>query len=220
MWAKGEIPIFFNLTHETHKDERLANIRRAMAVLEYMTCIKFTELASLNNAKAHYIEVTDASDGCWSHVGKYPALQSTVWDEKHNRYLSYQQINLELRCSHHGVIIHEFMHALGIQHEHQRFDRDIYLNVNMSNIAPENKNAFTKLFNVRLPKTPFRYDSVMHYPSYFMAINQTAGSMVRKISNTDIQYSSTQGIATVTDFNRINYMYGCTKEDTKDKIEM
>ena len=35
-----------------------------------------------------------------------------------------------------GVAQHEFMHALGIHHEHTRMDRNDYVDINFDNIIP------------------------------------------------------------------------------------
>lgn len=62
---------------------------------------------------------------------------------------------------------HEVGHALGLQHEHQRPDRDDYITVDFGNIKDEYRDAYEKM-----PPSPFNairgpYDflSVMHYTS-------------------------------------------------------
>lgn len=59
--------------------------------------------------------------------------------------------------------MHEFMHAAGVQHEHQRKDRDSKVTVRFGNIASNNHDQFnieqaTVDFSV-----PYDYLSVMHY---------------------------------------------------------
>ena len=48
-----------------------------------------------------------------------------------------QIVSMEDDCmSRHGVILHEFMHAFAMHHEHSRGDRDDYVIINWDNIAP------------------------------------------------------------------------------------
>ena len=44
-----------------------------------------------------------------------------------------------------GVMVHEMMHALGFNHEHQRPDREEYVHVNIEHIDPANVNQFVPL---------------------------------------------------------------------------
>ena len=59
---------------------------------------------------------------CQSHLGRKGGIQS---------------ITLSDNCRDKMVVMHEIMHALGREHEHQRYDRDKYVTVNWSNIKGE-----------------------------------------------------------------------------------
>ncbi|EEC10942.1 conserved hypothetical protein [Ixodes scapularis] len=58
-------------------------------------------------------------DGCESHIGRVGGPQ---------------ELSLGSGCVWHGTILHEFLHALGFEHEHARIDRDNYIKVYRSNI--------------------------------------------------------------------------------------
>ncbi|CAM9876862.1 unnamed protein product [Lampetra planeri] len=67
-----------------------------------------------------------------------------------------------------GVVLHEFMHALGFHHEHCRSDRDDHVLVLSDNIDPEWKDAIEKKTS-QVHTTPYDYSSITHYST-------TAGS--------------------------------------------
>lgn len=48
-------------------------------------------------------------------------------------------------CVHHGVIVHEFMHAAGFWHEQSRYDRDKHVVINWKNIIGDMKYNFGKV---------------------------------------------------------------------------
>ena len=67
-----------------------------------------------------------------------------------------------------GIIMHEIGHAIGLNHEHMRTDRDNYIVINLANILggyevyfdPELKTSkWTEL------GVPYDVGSVMHYHS-------------------------------------------------------
>ena len=65
-------------------------------------------------------------------VGKYGGCSSLVGVRPGN---GSQQLSLENSCvDRHGTIMHEFLHAFGFYHEHQREDRDDYIIINWDNI--------------------------------------------------------------------------------------
>jgi astacin len=41
-----------------------------------------------------------------------------------------------------GVAIHETLHAMGLQHEHLRMDRDKFITINWENVNPQNYDSF------------------------------------------------------------------------------
>ena len=57
------------------------------------------------------------------------------------------------------------MHALGFLHEHQRWDRDKFINFNSTNVLPGQISQFTKLTWREWHKTgyPFELGSTMMY---------------------------------------------------------
>jgi hypothetical protein len=94
-------------------------IRSALSGLEESTgSIQFIERSN----EGHYILVVrdPNADGCFSPVG----MQS-----------GGQMINLDVDCMAHGIIQHEFIHALGLTHEQNRPDRDEYVIIHFDNIA-------------------------------------------------------------------------------------
>jgi len=84
------------------------------------------------------------------------------------------------------VCLHEFMHGLGIGHEHQRFDRDKYITINSANVMSGYTSQFekvnlqaaykvttitngkvttsTKYYAYSKLVTGYDYASIMHYP--------------------------------------------------------
>ena len=60
-----------------------------------------------------------------------------------------------------STIYHEFGHALGLHHEHQRADRDNYLTVDLTSMTPEIRQWYQK-YNFQLVG-PYDLLSIMHY---------------------------------------------------------
>lgn len=46
-----------------------------------------------------------------------------------NRQVGKQQLSIGKNCDRLGIVEHEFLHALGFQHEQSRADRDDYVNI-------------------------------------------------------------------------------------------
>ncbi|GFS72979.1 blastula protease 10 [Nephila pilipes] len=87
-----------------------------------------------------------------------------------------QKLSLGNGCEYVGTIVHEFGHALGLHHEHQRSDRDTYRNVYEKNVTKDQEQNFNKtLPSQELIFTSYDYASIMHYSNY--AFSRSPGTL-------------------------------------------
>jgi len=93
--------------------------------------------------------------GCASWVGRQGGEQE-VW--------------IAPSCSA-GSVMHEIGHALGLEHEHTRSDRDQYIQINWDNIDPQKWHNFDKAPASAQLLGEYDYDSIMHYGRANFSIN-------------------------------------------------
>jgi len=63
-----------------------------------------------------------------------------------------------------GMVLHEICHKLGFQHEQQRPDRDLYVNIHFNNIARDQQHNYERLdYSKHLTHGDFDFDSIMMY---------------------------------------------------------
>jgi hypothetical protein len=63
-----------------------------------------------------------------------------------------------------GNIAHEMGHVIGLNHEHNRADRDLFITVYHDNILSDYERSYMKDENYDYFGTPYDLDSIMHYP--------------------------------------------------------
>uniref|UniRef100_A0A0N5C0T6 Metalloendopeptidase n=1 Tax=Strongyloides papillosus TaxID=174720 RepID=A0A0N5C0T6_STREA len=125
-------------------------IIRAINIIQKETCVRF----KLVNEIVKGIPGIRFCPGekCFSLVGMASRRQ-------------FQNIFIAGHCQTVGVIQHEILHALGVDHEHNRIDRDQYVTIMTDNIDESNIHDFSTpwLFDSRTFGLPYDYGSIMHY---------------------------------------------------------
>ena len=114
-----------------------------------------------------------------------------------------------------GIVQHEILHALGFAHEHQRKDRDDYIELNRVCIEPDKLNQYELKYET-VPFGNYDFASVMHYAtSTFQTSPRCATFTVQPGKNATVSLPScTQHFVGQTcgvspgDIAAINYFYG------------
>ncbi|MEM7229405.1 MAG: M12 family metallopeptidase [Planctomycetota bacterium] len=140
LWPGGVVPYEFDSSVSGLNMNRTLD---AMAELEAVSLVTFVPWeSSLGDDRIRFFSASENS----SFIGRIGGPQAV------------NILNWESRFT----IVHEIMHALGIYHEHQRPDRDDFIQVNDANVIPE----FAFNFAIETDaKTfgPYDFESVMHY---------------------------------------------------------
>eukprot|EP01084_Bolivina_argentea_P281856 482350_1 len=146
--SKWSCPIPYILDSSLEIDTN--NIIAAMDYIMSKTGWTFVPRSS----QADYIRFVDKDDGCWSYVG---------------RQGGEQLIGIDDFCVF-ASIVHEIGHAIGIQHEQTRADRDLFVNINWWNIRAGSENNF-EMDSVTWNSGDYDFNSVMHYDQWGFASN-------------------------------------------------
>jgi hypothetical protein len=97
-------------------------INEAFKEYHMKTCVKFEPY---KEGDEDFITIQGKQSGCWSFVG---------------RHGGGQVVNLQNPgCVHHGIIVHELLHALGFYHQQSAHERDDYVKINWENIKLGNR---------------------------------------------------------------------------------
>ncbi len=70
-----------------------------------------------------------------------------------------------------GSVMHEIGHALGLEHEHTRPDRDQYININWDNISADKRHNFDVAPEGSRLLGEYDYESIMHYGPTNFSVN-------------------------------------------------
>ncbi|KAF1747218.1 hypothetical protein GCK72_023680 [Caenorhabditis remanei] len=182
------------------------DVRGAISEIEQKTCIRFKYYATPPRGNhINYQKVNSPSFCGLSYIGRVEPANPV--------YLSFQCGNGR------GIAVHETMHALGVNHQHLRMDRDKHIRIDWSNINPQQYDAFvvadSKMYTTYGVK--YAYDSIMHYNAYTAAVNIAKPTMIPLVNQqSNIGLLGQRAKMSVADVEILNKMY-CKAAGCDDK---
>uniref|UniRef100_A0A8R1DT52 Zinc metalloproteinase n=1 Tax=Caenorhabditis japonica TaxID=281687 RepID=A0A8R1DT52_CAEJA len=191
-WKNGVVNYYFD---ETNKPDRVKTMLSAMDYIASQTCIEFKN----DSAAAQRLKINGAvRTGCSSDVG----APGTLVSQTGTAVLHFEN------CPTMGSAVHELSHSLGSFHEHNRPDRDQYLDVDMAEVKRigAQRNMGTQPAGMVLTYVPFEYGSCMMY--------DTMKYKTRLMKPKQPEYERTMGNRRVGfyDIEKINKYYNCKCE--------
>uniref|UniRef100_A0A0N5BDM2 Metalloendopeptidase n=1 Tax=Strongyloides papillosus TaxID=174720 RepID=A0A0N5BDM2_STREA len=175
-------------------DPRLdfVTIKNALSIIQKETCIRFEQFQRPSSGVSGIRFCL--SSICGSKVGR------EFEDKWQNVYLNGFSLS-------EGTVQHETLHALGLEHEHSRYDRDKYIRIYLQNVDPHQQKDFQKVSKKEYSTygIPYDYGSIMHYGTKTFSINGE-----KTIEPIDSLYEKTIGHKdkiSFADFKLLNILY-------------
>lgn len=186
-WPGGVVPY-------TISDSFTASSRRTIEDAVEELNVKLNGVVSIvpRTNQYNYVKVVKDS-GCWSFVGMLGR--------------GPQDLSLGAGCVTNSIAQHEFIHALGFLHTHQRIDRDDYVIINLDNVVDGYERAFGKERTDSSFGQPYDYRSVMHYGARAFSKN---GQDTVVPKGDHLGHLGNSVGATQNDLNRVILKYGGT----------
>uniref|UniRef100_A0A0N4ZNR4 Metalloendopeptidase n=1 Tax=Parastrongyloides trichosuri TaxID=131310 RepID=A0A0N4ZNR4_PARTI len=187
LWPNAVIPYAISPHYTSHERALLA---RAVKQYHEKTCIRFVPRTP---GQTDYLFIGKV-DGCFSEVGRTSGVQV---------------LSLDNGCMEYPTIIHEMMHVVGFYHEHERWDRDSYIDIIWQNI---DRGALDQFGKVDLSKTSYYgqgydYKSILHYDSLAFSKNGLP-TMLPKVTAMATTIGNAKDFSEI-DLKKINRMYKC-----------
>jgi len=149
-WKNGKI--YYNIEKKFNIYEKLL-VEEAMHQWEVCGGIEFIPVKDTKKSDVYYIK-----------KGKPNALTSGTSTFGYNKNGENFMILYDATLK---TILHELGHCLGLFHEHQRYDRDLYIEIKWWNIYFKKWYNFALMNNKLITESKYKYDykSIMHYSS-------------------------------------------------------
>lgn len=192
LWPHGIVP--YKINDWRHKIMKWS-IKSALNKLSEKTngCIRFRKATKTDR---NYLNLV-YGNGCFSNIGMVGGPQD---------------LSLGYGCEYHPTIQHEFIHALGMFHEHSRRDRDNHIYIKWKNIETKECYNFEKYGKLPPPSLPYEIKSIMHLGSMIFSCKLGKSTMMNhndeKIGGPLGGYFYPNSL-TDLDVKKIKYLYGC-----------
>ncbi|XP_067938355.1 meprin A subunit beta-like [Watersipora subatra] len=176
-------------------------INAAFAQLQEHTCIKFESQTSRD---FDYLRI-EPGDSCETYVGKKGGEQV---------------LELDNSCaSSVGDVLHELLHTLAFYHEHQRPDRNSYIDVYINNVLQSKKENFNtkRGFLSNLTNLPYDYLSVTHYGEYAFSVNTLP--TIQTIDSSKQAYIGQRWNLSSLDIDKVQLYYNCVNLPIVDRCD-
>jgi Astacin (Peptidase family M12A) len=139
-------------------------------------------------------------DNCLANIGR---------DEGENEVKLPNDLH-DQNCFDIGLILHEIMHNLGMDHMQLSPERDDFIIIDWDNIKPSELDLFKKSpENMTSFGLGYDFASVMHYRSRSSSIDKTKPTMTARSGPEDTAKMGNRGKLSEGDIARLRTMYNC-----------
>jgi hypothetical protein len=200
-WPNGLVPYEFDVQSK-FEVELVHQILNAMQSISNQTqhCVQFVE----RTTEPDYIYLI-RGNGCYSDVGRRGGKQ---------------KVSLAPKCSQLlGDMQHKLMHVLGFYHETSRNDRDEHITIYWENVKEEPKCEFAKFIEVGMNDLPYDYESVMHYGTNKLAINQSMPTIKPNLKGAAKVIGQRVNLS-ILDVARIKKAYKCENVEGTNTVKV
>ncbi|KAJ6646167.1 Zinc metalloproteinase nas-7 [Pseudolycoriella hygida] len=190
-WPDRTIPYEIN---GTYNEDEMGWLMKGINSYNERTCIR---IIPKTEEHENWIVIGNDKPGCFAYLGF--------------RNQGPQVVNLGHGCLwNEATPVHELLHACGIDHEHNRADRDEYVKILWENIQEDQKHNFKKVdpnlysdYGIE-----YNYDSVMHYWDTAFSKDPSLKSF-ETLKPYDGPFGDAIGWAD-SDIEKLHRMYECT----------
>jgi astacin (peptidase family M12A) len=185
-WKDGIVPYYLS---GDFKDDEVDIVKQAMGDWEAEANVRFIEVTP----RASAYQIIKVNENTWSSsIGENNSKCRMIFGSGGNTY------------SH---VLHELGHALGLLHEHQRPDRDLFVTIFFEKLLTQYIINYDKQDNPLIIEENYSYDynSIMHYPAN--SFSRDGSSPTMESTNPD-QTIDRLGTITDIDAQKIIEIYG------------